>query len=315
MLTPGSSVTLRVPASSANLGPGFDCVGLALGLWDEATATVERAPGLRVEATGESAEQVPRDEQHLVVRSMHAMWQRLGTQPPSGLSLRTRNGVPHGRGLGSSATAIVTGAALAYGLAARSGLVAPAHGLLDLDVVNDLASAREGHPDNASASVFGGATLSVTEPADGAGGPATTTVPLALHPDLGAVVLVPEATLSTTTARAVLPPSVALETAAASTARGAMLVHALTSDPSMLMAGTTDLLHQEARRGSYAPSMGLLDTLRAAGHAATISGAGPSVLVLTTAGEQARAEIADLAGDGWRVLAPGVPTCGVHEVQ
>lgn len=316
MLTPGSSVTLRVPASSANLGPGFDCVGLALGLWDEATATVERAPGLHVEATGEGAEQVPRDEQHLVVRSMHAMWQRLGIQPPAGLSLRTRNGVPHGRGLGSSATAIVTGSALAYGLAARSGLVAPVQGLLDLDVVNDLASALEGHPDNASASVFGGATLSVTEPAHGAGGAsATTTVPLALHPDLGAVVLVPEATLSTTTARAVLPPSVAMETAAASTARGAMLVHALTTDPSALMAGTTDLLHQEARRASYAPSMGLLDTLRAAGHAATISGAGPSVLVLTTAGEQARAEIADLAGDRWRVLAPGVPTCGVHEVQ
>lgn len=312
VLTPGTSVRLRVPASSANLGPGFDSVGLALGLWDEVAAEVTEAPGLQVEASGEGADEVPRDERHLVVRAMHAMWQHLDVPAPAGLRLVARNGVPHGRGLGSSATAIVSGAALAHALAVRSGLAAaPGGAVCDLDVVNTVASGLEGHPDNASASVFGGATLSITEPGDG--WPRTTTIPLRLHPEITAVVLVPSTTLSTTTARAVLPPSVPLETAAASTSRGAVLVHALTTDPTLLMAGTTDLLHQEARRPSYPGSMSLLDTLRAAGHAAAISGAGPSVLVLTTGGEPVLGEVAALAGPEWRAHAPGVPVCGVHE--
>lgn len=304
----GTSVTLRVPASSANLGPGFDCVGLALGVWDECTVTVTAEPGLVIEVEGSGADSVPRDESHLVVRTMITAWQYLDVPPPAGLHLRATNEVPHGRGMGSSATAIVGGVAAAHALAVRGGALAGTE--LDLDVVNGIASALEGHPDNASASVYGGATLSVTDPGEPL--PRTRSVPLRLHPQIEAVVLVPETTLSTHTARTVLPEVVPLATAAANSARTGLLVHALTAAPELLVEATHDLLHQEPRRPSYPQSMGLVDTLRGAGLAATISGAGPSVLVLTSADRVA--EVAPLVPAGWRVLTPGVPTHGVHLV-
>lgn len=301
----GSSVTLRVPASSANLGPGFDCVGLALGVWDEATVTVTERQGPVIDVTGAGADAVPRDESHLIFRTMTAAWRHLGVTAPSGLHLSTRNAVPHGRGLGSSATAIVMGVAAAQALSAG--------GRLDLEAINTLASALEGHPDNASASVFGGATLSVTEPGEPL--PTTRTVPLRLDPRIIPVVLVPQTTLSTHTARSVLPEVVALATAAANSARTGLLVHALTSDPSLLLAGTADLLHQESRRPSYDRSMALVDALREGGLAATISGAGPSVLVLTAADHVGRVEeIAAAADPTWQLLTPGVPDRGVHVV-
>lgn len=298
----GSSVTLRVPASSANLGPGFDCVGLALGVWDEATVTVTERPGLVIDVTGAGADAVPRDESHLIHRTMVTTWRHLGERAPTGLRLSTRNAVPHGRGLGSSATAIVMGVAAAHALSS---------GALDLDVVNQLACALEGHPDNASASVFGGATLSVTEA--GSPLPTTRTVPLRLDSRIVPVVLVPQTTLSTHTARSVLPEVVPLATAAANSARTGVLVHALTNDPSLLTVGTTDLLHQESRRPSYPQSMALVDALREGGLAATISGAGPSVLVLTTAEHVERVgAIADADSRVWQALSPGVPDRGVH---
>ena len=182
---------------------------------------------------------------------------------------------------------------------------------LDLDLVNDIAGALEGHPDNSSASVHGGATLSVTEAAEPL--PRTRTVPLRLDPRIMPVVLVPETTLSTHTARAVLPEVVPLATAAANSARTGLLVHALTSAPELLVEATTDLLHQESRRPSYPQSMELVDALRAAGCAATISGAGPSVLVLTDVGrlDEVRG-IAAGTSAAWQVLTPGVPTDGVR---
>ncbi len=299
----GTSVTLRVPASSANLGPGFDCVGLALGVWDEATVTVTEEPGLVIEVTGAGADSVPRDESHLIHRTMRTAWLHLGVPAPAGLHLSTHNAVPHGRGLGSSATAIVMGVAAAQALSTG--------GELDLDVINTLACALEGHPDNASASVFGGATLSVTEVGEPL--PTTRTVPLRLDPRIVPVVLVPQTTLSTHTARSVLPEVVPLATAAANSSRTGVLVHALTSDPSLLAVGTADLLHQESRRPSYPESMALVDALRAGGLAAAISGAGPSVLVLTTADHLDRvADIAAGRGPLWQVLTPGVPDRGVH---
>ncbi|HIZ97514.1 MAG TPA: homoserine kinase [Candidatus Olsenella excrementigallinarum] len=305
-IAPGSSVTLRVPASSANLGPGFDCIGLALGVWDEATVTVTDEPGLVIDVTGTGADTVPRDASHLVHRTMVSAWRHLGVPVPAGVHLSTHNAVPHGRGLGSSATAIVMGVAAAQALS--SG------GEIDLDVVNELACALEGHPDNASASVFGGATLSVTEA--GSPLPRTRTVPLRLDPRIVPVVLVPHTTLSTHTARSVLPDVVPLATAAANSSRTGVLVHALTSDPSLLTVGTTDLLHQEPRRPSYPESMALVDDLRAADLAATISGAGPSVLTLTTAERTGRIEeIVAARGDVWQVLTPGVPDRGVHAVS
>lgn len=301
----GARVTLGVPASSANLGPGFDCVGLALGVWDEATVTVTEEPGLVIDVTGAGAESVPRNESHLIHRTMRTTWRHLGIEAPAGLHLSTRNAVPHGRGLGSSATAIVMGVAAAQALS--SG------GELDLEAVNALACALEGHPDNASASVFGGATLSVTEAGEPL--PTTRTVPLRLDPRIVPVVLVPHTTLSTHTARSVLPELVPLATAAANSSRTGVLVHALTSDPSLLTAGTTDLLHQESRRPSYPQSMALVDALRAEDLAATISGAGPSVLVLTTVEHVERiGEIAATQDADWDVLNPGVPARGVHVI-
>ncbi len=307
----GTTATVAVPASSANLGPGFDSVGLALGVWDEASATVTEQPGLVVEVEGEGAGAVPLDGRHLVYRSMLTAWGHLDVVPPSGLHLVCRNAVPHGRGLGSSATAIVTGIALAQALA-QSWTGAGEAPALDLGITNRVASALEGHPDNASASVFGGATLSVMTPVEHEI-PLTRTVGLHLHDEIDVVVAVPAQQLSTETARSVLPAQVPLATAASNTARGALLVHALTADPDLLVEGTVDLLHQESRRPSYPESMALVDRLRSAGLAATISGAGPSVLVLTTRDRlDEAAAVVTATGSAWRVLRPGVPSQGAH---
>lgn len=309
----GASVTVRVPASSANLGPGFDSVGIALGVWDECTVTVTEQPGVVVEVSGEGEGAVPLDASHLVVRSLAATTAHLGLPTPGGLHLRCTNAVPHSRGLGSSATAIVTGALAAAALCCPQAT--PFDDVADpdvrarlLDVVNQVASALEGHPDNASASVYGGATVSVMTPGDA--GPVTATTRLPLHDDVAVLVCVPSTRLSTALARSVLPESVSLSTAAQSTARGALLVHALTNDPSALMAGTVDVLHQEHRRASYPAAMSLVDELRAHGHAGVISGAGPSVLVLTTSTRVEQARVVAQSTPGWRVLSPDVPDDG-----
>ena len=302
-LRPGAAVEARVPASSANLGPGFDSVGLALGLWDTCVATVTDVPGLRIEVEGQGAGEVPLDATHLVHRSMLRAWEELGVQPPGGLVLQCRNDVPHGRGLGSSATAIVTGIVAAQGL---HDLSRGSEGDLDLAFANTLAARMEGHPDNSSASVYGGLTLSWS---DGGEDP-THTLRLDLHPDVRVLVLVPATQLSTAKARSVLPTHVRHGDAALNSARAALLVQALTGHPEHLLAGTREWLHQEARRGSFGGSMELVDRLRAAGHAAVISGAGPSVLVLSTA--SAADGVAALVDGAWDVLSPGVPTTGAQ---
>ncbi len=337
----GTAIRVRTPASSANLGPGFDSIGLALGVWDELSVTVVAEPGLRIEVSGSGADGVPRDESHLVYRSMARGLRELGVSVPAGLVLEATNAVPHGRGMGSSATAIVSGVAAAQGLsvgalAAADGVVgAPGEVLgIDLDAVNSLASELEGHPDNASATVYGGMTLSWSEqddlppasvgssgaltprgsgelgPTGAAGGRHTVTVHLPLHAELTAVVFVPEETLATHTARALLPERVLLRDAARNSARAALLVEAATRRPELLVPATRDWLHQEARRPSYAASMELVDGLRTQGHAAMISGAGPSVLVLTTAD---RVEgVRSGADHVWRRLVPGIPEQGVR---
>ena len=297
----GTRVRVRVPASSANIGPGFDSVGLALGVWDTCEVEVRHESGLTVEVSGEGADGVPRDATHLVVRTMHRTWAELGVDAPRGLDLVCHNAVPHGRGMGSSATAIVTGIVAAAALAdprAPQGV--------DLRFVNDLAARLEGHPDNASASVYGGATLSwADDPEVG-----TTTVSLRIHPEVVPVVFAPDVQLSTAKARSVLPARVRLADAAANSGRAAALVHALACAPEHLVAATRDWLHQEPRRESYAASMALVDRLRAAGHAAAISGAGPSVLVLST--RERVEEVLALGLAGWRVLTPGVPSHGAE---
>lgn len=308
-LAPGTEATVRVPASSANLGPGFDSIGLALGLWDECTATVTDQPGLEVVVEGESAAEVPRDVSHLVYRTMLIAWQEQGVPVPAGLRLHCSNGVPHGRGLGSSATAIVTGIAAAQALSLAGGGEPGAD--LDLGAANSLASRVEGHPDNASASVYGGFTLSWSD--DPGPRPRTTTIRLPIHPEVTAVVFVPAEQLSTARARSVLPTHVRHRDAALNSARAALLVHAVGHDPAYLMSATREWLHQEPRRASYAASMVLVDGLREAGHAAVISGAGPSVLVLST--RERAAAAAALADRAWRVLEPGIPASGATWVR
>lgn len=302
-LVVGSSVQVRVPASSANLGPGFDSVGLALGLWDTCVATLTDEPGIRVDVEGEGAADVPRDASHLVVRTMLRAWDELGVEAPDGLHLQCVNEVPHGRGLGSSATAIVTGIVAAQGLHNVCRGVTDG---LDLAFANNLAARLEGHPDNSSASVYGGLTLSWSDSPD----EVTHTLRLKPHPEVRPLVLVPATQLSTAKARSVLPTQIRHGDAALNSARAALLVQALTSHPEHLLDATREWLHQEARRDSFAASMDVVDALRKAGHAAVISGAGPSVLVLTRGDESAA--VRALTSDDWTVLDPGIPATGAH---
>lgn len=269
----GRVVTVSVPATSANLGPGFDAVGLALTLRDEVEVevTADGSVPLRVEVTGEGAADVPRDESHLVVRSLLATCRHLGTPPPP-LAMRCTNRIPHGRGLGSSAAAAVAGV-----LAARALVRAR----LDDDEVLALASAIEGHPDNAAAALLGGLTLAWT------GDSGVRAVRLEPAATLRARVLVPASALSTETARGLLPASVPHGDAAHSAGRAALLVEALTHRPDLLLDATEDRLHQQYRAVAMPATTDLVADLRARGVAAVVSGAGPSVLVLGGAGEAA----------------------------
>jgi homoserine kinase len=300
--SPGDSVMVEVPASSANLGPGFDSIGLGLGITDRVQAIVG-GEGLRVSVVGHGADTVPADEGHLVWRSALAMWQRLGIEPPKGAILNCRNGIPHSRGLGSSAGAIVAGLALALALV-RDRIDNPAA----LAMISDLASEIEGHPDNASASVYGGLTVSW---ADDSGAGWRSVLPR-IHQDVDIAVLLPETTLATDVARAALGETVSLSAAASTAGRAALLVHALTREPELLLPATRDWLHQEPRRASYQQSMGVVDGLRSRGIAAAISGAGPAVLALS---KGAVALDEGELPDGWQVLRPGIAQTGVRVVS
>lgn len=312
----GAAIRVRAPASSANLGPGFDCIGLALGIWDQVDFTVTAEPGLLIEVEGSGAGGVPRDESHLVYRSMRGAFEQLGVEAPAGVHMVARNAVPHGRGLGSSATAIVAGVIAAQGLCAfvAGGPMRPGDPIaVDVALACGIASDLEGHPDNASATVYGGMTLSWFADGGHDRPGATMTVQLPLHPAVTAIAFVPEATLATHTARALLPDRVPFRHAALNSARAALLVEAATRRPDLLVPATRDWLHQEARRPSYAASMDLVDDLRRRGHAAFISGAGPSVLVLTTA-DRAREVTAPRAPGRWERLVPGIPSHGATVV-
>jgi homoserine kinase len=257
---------VTVPATSANLGPGFDSLGLALELRDELEASVT-ASGLGVDVTGEGAGEVARDETHLVVRAMRACFDLVGAQP-EGLLLSCRNRIPHARGLGSSAAAIVGGIFLARSLV-DDGLQR-----MDDHAAFQLAAELEGHPDNVAAAVYGGLTV--------AGLSArtfyATRVPVAS--EVTAEVFVPPTAVSTELARGLLPELVSHRQAAANAGRAALLVAGLAGQPELLLTATADLLHQEYRRPAMPDSLDLVDRLRADGHAAVVSGAGPSVLVL-----------------------------------
>jgi homoserine kinase len=289
-------VTVRVPASSANLGPGFDSLGLALALHDVVTASVE--DGLSVEVEGEGAATVPHDGRHLVVSSAREGFAALGVEPP-GLRLRCVNAIPHGRGLGSSSAAIVAGLVLARALVSGGVERLPDPALVAL------AARLEGHPDNVAPAVLGGLTVAWS---DGVG--AFDAVRLEVDPGLSAVAFVPPEPLSTQVARGLLPASVPHGDASANAGRTALLVAALTGQlasvtPEALLAGTADRLHQQYRAPAMPGSAALVARLRSQGVAAFISGAGPTVLALLPG--PACASVDALAGlaqppAGWRVL-------------
>jgi homoserine kinase len=295
-------VVVRAPATSANLGPGFDSLGLALSLHDVVVARITSG-GLDIEVSGEGRQTAGDQESHLVVRAMRAAFDLLGGQPP-GISLRSLNAIPHGRGLGSSAAAIVTGILAARGLATDGAELLPDQTVLQL------AADLEGHPDNVAACLHGGLTIAWTTPDRDAGPDA----PAAAHPHLVRlsvldeiipVVCVAAEVLSTAAARGVLPPSVPHKDAAANAARSALLVAALTKAPGVLFDATQDFLHQAYRAGVMPETMELLGRLRAAGVAAVVSGAGPSVLALTVAGLPPSPDLVDSiaaeTGIAWRI--------------
>jgi homoserine kinase len=284
-----------VPASSANLGPGFDTLGLALGLYDEVDVAVA-ADGVTVEVDGAGAEGVPRDERHLVVRAMRRAFDVFGcsdTAPP-GLHLRCRNAIPHARGLGSSAAAAVAGAAAAAVLAGRD---------LDLerDTLLQVTAGMEGHADNAAASLLGGFVVAWNT-AD-----RFDAVRLDAHPGIVPVALVPEVESSTATTRGLLPDRIPLADAAFTGSRTALAVLAFTQRPDLLFPATADRLHQEYRRPAYPESAALVDALRSAGVPAVISGAGPTVLALTADGTLP----STVDPDGFTVLRLPVDPSGV----
>jgi homoserine kinase len=265
----GSAV---VSASSANLGPGFDSIGLALSLCDEIVVeTIDS--DLVVFVEGEGANQVSLGPDHLVVRALMRGLQAMRVSAP-GLVVRCRNAIPHSRGLGSSAAAVVGGLAVANSLVAQSGLTP-----LSQAQLIQLSSEFEGHPDNAAAAVLGGAVVSWIDRSGDQ--PAYSAAPLRLHPEIRLFLAIPEERSSTAETRVLLPAQVSHEDARFNVSRAALLVVALTERPDLLMAATEDVLHQPQRASAMPASAEYLRLLRRHNVAATLSGAGPAVIALS----------------------------------
>ena len=296
------AVRVRVPATSANLGPGFDTLGIALAYGDDLTAVTRTEPGATVAVTGVGEGEVPTDETNLVVRSAAHVYERLGRTLP-GLNLSATNRIPHGRGMGSSGSAIVAGVMIAAGLL-ESDPVQP----LELTETELLAFATEleGHPDNVAPALFGGLTIAWSTEQ----GPQFKR--LMVHRGVSPLVLVPSFTMSTELARSLQPKQVPHEDAVFNVSRSALLIAALTQSPELLMQATEDRLHQDYRGDAMPATRDLIRELRAAGHPAVVSGAGPSILVLSS-GPAERLAAADLVASehpDWRVLILAVDTKG-----
>lgn len=268
----GTKVAVTVPASSANLGPGFDTLGLALALYD--TVEVEVIPaGLEVEVFGEGHDELPLDGSHLVVKALRAGLKACDAIAP-GLRVVCHNVIPQSRGLGSSAAAAVAGVAAANGLCGFP---------LDDAQVVQLSSAFEGHPDNAAASVLGDAVVSWTEiPVDGRTEPQYKAVGIPVHPNILATALVPSFHASTEAVRRVLPSDVTHLDARFNVSRCAVMTVALQHHPELLWEGTRDRLHQPYRADVLPITAEWVNRLRNRGYAAYLSGAGPTVMVLST---------------------------------
>ena len=276
----GRSVVVRVPATSANLGPGFDTLGLALSVYDELIVTALPEGELDIVVVGEGLLDVPRDSSNLVVRSIAYAYDAVGRRMP-GLRLEAHNVIPHGRGLGSSGAAVVSGLLAAKGLLEGDVEIGP-------ETLLRLATELEGHPDNVAPALFGGLTIAWVDE----GGPQHKK--LLVHRGVAPLVLVPGFTMSTSVARSLQPLQVPREDAVFNVSRSALLIAALTQSPELLLAATGDRLHQDYRASAMPETDRVVRALRQAGFAAVVSGAGPSVLVLAD-GPGRRQEAAEVA--------------------
>ena len=302
---------VQVPATSANLGPGFDALGLALSLHDQIEAEVTSG-GLDIEVTGQGEDTAAAGEAHLVVRAMRAGFAALGGQPP-GIALRCANAIPQGRGLGSSAAAICSG------LLAGRALVADGETALPDEALFRLAAELDGHPDNVAACLAGGVTIAWTPRAGALGAPAAggpRVLRLPVPAGLRAVLCVPPFPLATLAARQALPAAIPHADAAANAARSALLVAALTGATEVLFAATEDFLHQPYRAAVMPDTAELVRQLRRAGLAAVVSGAGPAVLVLAFEGHGPPLAAVDSIGRGtgidWQVTPLEIDRQGGH---
>ncbi|WP_030899845.1 homoserine kinase [Streptomyces sp. NRRL F-5126] len=278
-----AAVRVRTPATSANLGPGFDAFGLSLGLYDDVVVRVADT-GLHIDIAGEGASSLPRDESHLLVSALRTAFDLLGGQP-RGLEVVCANRIPHGRGLGSSSAAICAG------IVAARAVTIGGDARLDDTALLELATEIEGHPDNVAACLLGGFTLAWTENG------AARAIRMDPAPSVVPVVFVPDAPVLTRTARGLLPRTVPHVDAAANAGRAALLVEALTRRPQLLLPATEDRIHQEYRQPAMEQSLVLVDRLRGDGVPAMISGAGPTVIALVE--DDAADKVARLAGEGW----------------
>lgn len=270
-------IQVQVPATSANLGPGFDSFGLAFGLYDRYVAQVLDDGGLDIDVTGEGSDEVPRTDKNLLVKAMYKGFDFLGGRP-KGLAVRALNVIPHGRGLGSSAAAIIGGLILA-----RSLVLTGSEKMSD-EVLLSLANEMEGHPDNVAAALYGGATVAWQEELPTK--ISAHAIHLPVDPRIRAIAFIPAASLATKKARAMLPEAIPFADAQRNSTNTAILMQALTLRPDLLWRATEDFLHQKYRQEVMPASFALVTKLRAAGVAAFISGAGPTVLALHTSGQE-----------------------------
>jgi homoserine kinase len=298
-----TKVSVKIPATTANLGPGFDTLGMALSFYDEYEAEVITGD-LIIEATGEGANEVSKDENNLIYRSLKLVFDRLGEEVPP-LRLQSLNRIPHGRGMGSS------GAAVAGGVMLAAGLLRDRHQLTDQQLL-DFATELEGHPDNVAPALFGGLTIAWKDKT----GPHHKK--LTVHRGVAPLVFVAPNQMSTKLARSLQPESVPHDDAVFNLSRSALLVAALIQSPELLLAATEDRLHQAYRAAAMPETARLIEVLRAAGHPAVVSGAGPSVLVLEDdpAKRSAAVELAAGQFESWLPLVLAVDFKGASvEVQ
>ena len=280
-------IQVQVPATSANLGPGFDSFGLAFGMYDRYVAQILDEGGLDIDVTGEGADEVPRTDKNLLVKAIYKGFDYLGGRP-KGLAVRALNVIPHGRGLGSSASAIVGGLVLA-----RSLVLTGTDKMSDETLLN-LANEMEGHPDNVAAALFGGATIAWQDVEKGKA--VAHAVHLPVDPRIKVMAFIPSSPLATSKARKMLPESIPFADAQRNTTNAALMTQAITIRPDLLYAATEDFLHQSYRQEAMPASFALMTKLRAAGLAAFVSGAGPTVLALHTEGDDETTQLSRAGG-------------------